>query len=155
MATPEFGYEDPFPLEKDDTEYRFLTTDYVSVTSFLGKDILKVDPEALSLVANEGMRDVSYLLRTAHLKQVAAILKDPEASDNDRCVALAMLRDADIASKGILPFCQDTGTATFFGKNGHQVWTGVRAEEYLCKGGPIGKKTSADPLFAAGMKQRP
>ncbi len=100
----------------------------------MGKDILKVEPEALALVAQEGMRDVSFLLRTAHLKQVAAILKDPEASENDRYVALAMLRNADIASKGILPFCQDTGTATVFGKKGQQVWTGVCDEEYLSKG---------------------
>ena len=134
MATPEFVYEDPFPLGKDDTEYRLLTKDHVSVTSFMGKDILKVEPEALALVAQEGMRDVSFLLRTDHLKQVAAILKDPEASENDRYVALAMLRNADIASKGILPFCQDTGTATVFGKKGQQVWTGVRDEEHLSKG---------------------
>jgi fumarate hydratase class I len=80
------------------------------------------------------MRDVSFLLRTAHLEKVAAILKDPQASANDRNVALAMLRNADIASKGILPFCQDTGTATIFGKKGQQVWTGVRDEEYLSRG---------------------
>ncbi len=134
MATPEFVYEDPFQLGKDDTEYRLLTKDHVSVTSFMGKDILKVEPEALALVAQEGMRDVSFLLRTAHLKQVAAILKDPEASENDRYVALAMLRNAEIASKGILPFCQDTGTATVIGKKGQQVWTGVRDEEHLSKG---------------------
>ena len=134
MATPEFVYEDPFPLGEDDTEYRLLTKDHVSVTSFMGKDVLKVEPEALALVAQEGMRDVSFLLRTAHLKQVAAILKDPEASENDRYVALAMLRNADIASKGILPFCQDTGTATVIGKKGQQVWTGVRDEEHLSKG---------------------
>ncbi len=134
MATPEFVYEDPFPLGNDDTKYRLLTKDHVSVTSFMEKDILKVEPEALALVAQEGMRDVSFLLRTDHLKQVAAILKDPEASENDRYVALAMLRNADIASKGILPFCQDTGTATVFGKKGQQVWTGVRDEEHLSKG---------------------
>ncbi len=134
MATPEFVYQDPFPLEKDDTKYRLLTKDYVSVTSFDGKEILKIDPEALTLVTGTGMRDVSFLLRTAHLEQVAAILKDPEASDNDRNVALAMLRNADISSKGILPFCQDTGTATIIGKKGQHVWTGVRDEEYLSKG---------------------
>ncbi len=135
MATQEgFVYEDPYPLGKDDTEYRLLTKDHVSVTSFMGKDILKVEPEALSLVAQEGMRDVSFLLRRSHLEQVAAILKDPDASENDRYVALAMLRNADIASKGILPFCQDTGTATIFGKKGQQVWTGVRDEEYFTKG---------------------
>ena len=134
MATPEFVYQDPLPLSKDDTPYRLLTKEHVSLTKFDGKDILKIEPEALTLLANEAIRDVSFLLRTPHLKQVAAILKDPEASDNDRYVALAMLRNADTSSKGILPFCQDTGTATVFGKKGQQVWTGVKDEEYLAKG---------------------
>ncbi len=134
MATPEFVYQDPFPLEKDSTRYRLLTKEHVSITSFDGKEMLKVAPEALTVMANEAMRDVSFLLRTAHLEKVAAILKDPQASANDRNVALALLRNADIASKGILPFCQDTGTATIFGKKGQQVWTGVRDEEYLSRG---------------------
>lgn len=134
MATPEFVYQEPFPVEKDDTQYRLLTKDYVSITHFDGQEILKVDPEALTFLAKEAIRDVSFLLRTAHLEKVAAILKDPEASDNDRYVALAMLRNADTSSKGILPFCQDTGTATVFGKKGQQVWTGVKDEEYLSNG---------------------
>ncbi len=134
MATPEFVYQDPFPLEKDSTRYRLLTKEHVSITSFDGKEMLKVAPEALTVMANEAMRDVSFLLRSAHLEKVAAILKDPQASANDRNVALALLRNADIASKGILPFCQDTGTATIFGKKGQQVWTGVRDEEYLSRG---------------------
>jgi len=134
MATPEFVYQDPFPLEKDSTRYRLLTKEHVSITSFDGKEMLKVAPEALTVMANEAMRDVSFLLRTAHLEKVAAILKDPQASANDRNVALALLRNADIASKGLLPFCQDTGTATIFGKKGQQVWTGVRDEEYLSRG---------------------
>jgi fumarate hydratase class I len=134
MATPEFFYQDPFPLSQDDTPYRRLSKEYVSVTRFDGKEILKIEPEALTFLANEAIRDVSFLLRTPHLKKVAAILKDPEASDNDRFVALAMLRNADTSSKGILPFCQDTGTATVVGKKGQQVWTGVRDEEYLSKG---------------------
>ena len=134
MATPEFVYQDPFPLRKDDTPYRLLSKEYVSLAKFDGKDVLKIEPEALTLLANEAIRDVSFLLRTPHLKKVAAILKDPEASDNDRYVALAMLRNADTSSKGILPFCQDTGTATVFGKKGQQVWTGVKDEEYLAKG---------------------
>jgi fumarate hydratase class I len=134
MATPEFVYQDPLPVEKDTTKYRLLTKDYVSITKFDGKDILKVEPEALTLLANVAIRDVSFLLRTAHLEKVAAILKDPQASDNDRYVALAMLRNADTAAKGILPFCQDTGTATIFGKKGQQVWTGVKDEEHLAKG---------------------
>jgi fumarate hydratase class I len=134
MATPQFAYQDPLPLGKDTTQYRLLTRDHVSVSQFDGQDILKIEPEGLTLLANEAIRDVSFLLRTAHLEKVAAILKDPQASDNDRFVALAMLRNADTSSKGILPFCQDTGTATIFGKKGQQVWTGVKDEEYLTKG---------------------
>ena len=134
MATPEFVYQDPLPIEKDATRYRLLTKDYVSVTEFEGHEILKIDPAALTLLANVAIRDVSFLLRTAHLKKVAAILKDPNASSNDRYVALAMLRNADTAAKGILPFCQDTGTATIVAKKGQRVWTGVKDEEYLARG---------------------
>jgi len=134
MATPEFVYQDPLPIEKDSTRYRLLTKDYVSVTNFEGNEILKIDPQALTLLANVAIRDVSFLLRTAHLEKVAAILKDPQASNNDRYVALAMLRNADTAAKGILPFCQDTGTATIVAKKGQRVWTGVKDEEYLARG---------------------
>ena len=134
MAIPEFVYQDPLPLEKDSTQYRLLTKDFVSLSKFEGKDILKVAPEGLTYLANVAIRDVSFLLRTAHLEKVAAILKDPAASQNDRYVALAMLRNADTSSKGILPFCQDTGTATVFGKKGQQVWTGVKDEEHIAKG---------------------
>jgi fumarate hydratase class I len=134
MAIPQFVYQDPLPLGKDTTNYRLLTRDHVSVAQFDGKDILKIEPEALTFLANEAIRDVSFLLRTGHLEKVAAILKDPEASANDRYVALAMLRNADTSSKGILPFCQDTGTATIFGKKGQQVWTGVKDEEFLTRG---------------------
>ncbi|MBI4526504.1 MAG: fumarate hydratase [Deltaproteobacteria bacterium] len=134
MATPEFVYQDPFPLEKDDTQYRLVTKEHVSRARFDGKEILRVDPDALTLLANEAMRDVSFLLRRSHLEKVAAILKDPEASGNDKNVALAMLRNAEISARGILPFCQDTGTATIIGKKGQQVWTGVRDEEYLSRG---------------------
>jgi len=134
MATPEFVYQEPFPLERDTTKYRLLTKEHVSLTKFEGKEILKIEPQALTYLANVAVRDVSFLLRTAHLEKVAAILKDPQASANDRYVALAMLRNADTSSKGILPFCQDTGTATVVGKKGQQVWTGVKDEEYLAKG---------------------
>jgi len=134
MATPEFVYQDPFPLEKDTTKYRLLTKEHVSLTKFEGKEILKIEPQALTYLANVAIRDVSFLLRTAHLEKVAAILKDPQASANDRYVALAMLRNADTSSKGILPFCQDTGTATVVAKKGQQVWTGVKDEEYVAKG---------------------
>ena len=134
MSTPEFVYQDPVPIEKDTTRYRLLTKDYVSVTQFEDQEILKVDPAALTLLANVAIRDVSFLLRTAHLEKVAAILKDPQASSNDRYVALAMLRNADTAAKGILPFCQDTGTATIVAKKGQRVWTGVKDEEHLARG---------------------
>jgi fumarate hydratase class I len=131
----DFVYQDPFPTTQDNrTGYRLLTGDHVSVTQFDGKDVLKVEPEALTVLAREAMRDVSFLLRTSHLEQVAAILKDPEASPNDRGVALAMLKNAEVSAEFVLPFCQDTGTATIIGKKGQQVWTGVRDEEYLSRG---------------------
>jgi fumarate hydratase class I len=134
MATPEFFYQDPFPVGPDDTEYRLLSKEGVSTTTFEGKEILKVDPEALAFIAQTAMRDTSFLLRNKHLKQVAAILDDPEASANDRYVALTMLKNAEVAAEGILPFCQDTGTATILGKKGQQVWTGANDAEWLSKG---------------------
>jgi fumarate hydratase class I len=130
----EFKYQDPFPLGKDETKYRLLTKDYVSITNFEGKEILKIAPEALALLANTAMRDVSFMLRPAHLEKVAAILSDPESSPNDRGVAIAMLRNAEVAAKGVLPLCQDTGTATIVAKKGQQVWTGAKDEEYLSQG---------------------
>ena len=124
-----------FPMAKDETtQYRLLTKDYVSTAEFEGKKILKVKPEALSLLARTAMRDVSFFLRPAHLKLVAKILDDPEASDNDKSVALTMLRNAEVASMGKLPLCQDTGTATIVAKKGQRVWTDSCDEEYLSKG---------------------
>jgi fumarate hydratase class I len=120
----EFAHHDPYPLAQDDTAYRLLTTEHVSVVQFDGAEVLKVDPQALALLAREALRDASFLLRPAHLEQVAAILDDREASDNDRGVALAMLRNAEVAADMVLPFCQDTGTATVYAKKGQQVWTG-------------------------------
>ena len=134
MATPDFHYQDPFPIEKDDTQYRLITSDYVSVGDFEGHPMLKVEPEGLRLLAAEAFHDVAFFLRPAHLKQVAAILDDPEASANDKSVALTMLRNAEVASAGILPFCQDTGTATIVGKKGQQVWTGCDDCEQLSHG---------------------
>ncbi len=119
-----FHYQEPFPLGEDKTNYRLLTRDHVSVAEFEGKPILKVAPEGLTLLANQAFHDINFYLRTEHLQQVAAILSDPEASDNDRTVALAMLRNAEVAAKGVLPFCQDTGTAAITAKKGQQVWTG-------------------------------
>ncbi len=134
MPVPPFRYQDPFPVGPDDTRYRLLTSELVATTAFEGREILKVDPEALTYLARQAMRDCSFLLREKHLRQVAAILDDPEASDNDRYVALTLLRNAEISAEGILPFCQDTGTATVIAKKGQQVWTGANDAEYLSKG---------------------
>jgi fumarate hydratase class I len=130
----EFKYAPMFQLGPDTTEYYRLTKDHVSVGSFEGKPILKVDPEALTMLANTAFRDVNFLLRPAHNKQVAKILSDPEASDNDKYVALRFLRNAEVAAKGKLPFCQDTGTAIIHGEKGQQVWTGFDDAEALSKG---------------------
>ena len=134
MATPEFKYQDPFPLGPDSTKFRLLGKEGVSVATFEGKEILKVDPPALTFLANQAMREVSFLLRPEHNEMVAKILTDPEASMNEKGVAIAMLRNAEVAAKFVLPICQDTGTATIVGKKGQQVWTGVKDEEYLSKG---------------------
>lgn len=131
---PPFLYQDPFPLQDDTTEYRLLTKDLVSEVEFEGKKMLKVDPQALTFLANEAFREIAFKLRPAHLKQVAAILDDPESSENDKNVALTLLRNAEVAVNGILPFCQDTGTATIVAKKGQRVWTGANDAEHLSKG---------------------
>ena len=130
----EFAYQDPFPLTKDATKYRLLTSEYVSTTELDSEEVLKVDPKALITLAREAMRDASFLLRPAHLEQVAAILDDPDASDNDRGVALAMLKNAEVAANFVLPLCQDTGTATIVAKKGQRVWTGGHDAEWLTQG---------------------
>ncbi len=134
MPTPPFHYQELFELGEDDAEYRLLTAEHVSTMSFNGQDVLVVDPQALTLLANQAFHDINFFLRPAHLRQVAAILDDPEASENDRMVALTLLKNADVASAGLLPFCQDTGTAIILGKKGQQVWTGGGDEEALSKG---------------------
>ncbi len=134
MSTPEFKYQDPYPLGKDETKYYLLTKDHVSTAQFEGQTMLKVEPEALTKLANAAFRDTSFMLRPDHLKQVAAILEDPDASENDKYVALTMLRNAEVSAKGKLPFCQDTGTATIVAKKGQQVWTGGGDEKALSKG---------------------
>ena len=131
---PEFKYAPMFQMGKDDTEYYLLTKDYVSVGEFEGHPVLKVAPEGLTAMANAAFRDVSFMLRRSHNEQVAKILHDPEASDNDKYVALTFLRNAEVACKGVLPFCQDTGTAIIHGEKGQQVWTGYCDEEALSKG---------------------
>jgi fumarate hydratase class I len=134
MPTPAFHYQPLLELGTDDTEYRLLTKEHVRVEMIGDKELLAVDPEALTLLANQAFHDINFFLRPKHLKQVAAILDDPEASENDRMVALTMLKNADVASAGLLPFCQDTGTAIIMGKKGQQVWTGGGDEAALSKG---------------------
>jgi fumarate hydratase class I len=134
MPTPAFQYQDPFPLAKDETKYRLVTKEGVSTAAFDGKEVLKIEPSALVRVAREAMRECSFFLRPSHNEQVAKILADPEASQNDKGVALAFLRNAEIAAQGELPICQDTGTATIVGKKGQQVWTGVKDEQFLSEG---------------------
>ena len=130
----EFKYAPMFQLGKDDTEYYLLTKDYVSEGEFEGHKILKVQPEALTLLVKQAFHDTNFMLRRAHNEQVAKILKDPEATDNDKYVALSFLRNAEVAAKGELPFCQDTGTAIIHGEKGQAVWTGFCDEEALSLG---------------------
>ncbi len=135
MAEPvKFKYQAPFPLGEDKTEYYLLTKDYVSVSEFEGYPILKIEKEGLTAMANAAFRDVSFMLRRSHNEQVAKILDDPEASENDKYVALTFLRNAEVAAKGKLPICQDTGTAIIHGEKGQQVWTGYNDEEALSLG---------------------
>jgi len=134
MAAPEFKFQDPFPIGKDETEYYLLTKDYISTSQFEGKEILKVDSEGLTLLAKTAMHDCNFMLRTEHIKQMAEILNDPNASKNDKFISLVMLRNAEISAKGVLPFCQDTGTSTIFAKKGNQVWTNGDDEEALSFG---------------------
>ena len=135
MATnPPFHYQPMFEHGEDKTEYYLLTKDYVSVSEFEGKPILKIEKEGLTAMANAAFRDVSFMLRRSHNEQVAKILSDPEASDNDKYVALSFLRNSEVACKGLLPTCQDTGTAIIHGEKGQQVWTGYCDEEALSLG---------------------
>ena len=134
MSDTPFFYQAPFPLGKDTTEYEKISSEYVSTSEFEGQEILKVEPEALTLLANEAIKAVSFKLRTSHLKQVASILDDPEATENDNMVALMLLKNAEIAAQGILPGCQDSGTAIVMGKKGQHVWTGTNDEEALSLG---------------------
>ena len=133
-TTPEFKYQPMFPLGADDTEYYLLTKDYVSVGEFEGHPILKIEKEGLTKMAQQAFRDVSFLLRRSHNLQVAKVLSDPEASENDKYVALTFLRNAEVSAKGQLPLCQDTGTAIIHGEKGQQVWTGYCDEEALSLG---------------------
>ncbi len=134
MATKPFEYQEMFPLGKEKTEYYHLTSDYVKVEKFGDKEMLVIDPEALRVLARQATHDNAFMLRREHNEMVARILHDPEASENDKFVALTMLRNAEIACKGQLPFCQDTGTAIVIGKKGQYVMTGGGDEEQLSHG---------------------
>ncbi len=134
MTTPAFEYSELLPLGHDETPFRLLTTDFVSTFEAQGKTFLKIDPEALTLLAKEAMRDIAHLLRPAHLGQLRKILDDPEASNNDKFVALDLLKNASIAAGGVLPMCQDTGTAIIKGKKGQFVFTGGGDERALAHG---------------------
>lgn len=131
---PDFHYVDMLPLGEDTTSYRLLTTEGVGVVDLGDRTFLTVEPEALRLLAYEALHDIQHLLRTSHLQQLANILDDPEASANDKFVALDLLKNANIAAGGVLPMCQDTGTAIVMGKRGSQVLVNGRDEEALSRG---------------------
>ena len=130
----DFAFSEILPLGDDATPYRQLTTDHVSTLSAGGRTFLEVAPAALTLLTAEAMRDISHLLRPGHLRQLRSILDDPEASPNDRFVALDLLKNANIAAGGVLPMCQDTGTAIVMGKKGQFVLTGGGDEEAIARG---------------------
>src|SRR6187551_1687476 len=129
-----FQYQEMLPTGADDTPFRLITNDYVSTFEAAGQRFLRVEPEALTLLTREAMRDIAHLLRPGHLAQLARILKDPEASPNDRFVALDLLKNANIAAGGVLPMCQDTGTAIVMGKKGQLVFTGGGDEAAIARG---------------------
>ena len=134
MATKPYHYQPMFPLGPDTTEYYKLTSDYVKVENWGGHEFLVIDPEALTVLARQATHDNAFFLRREHNKLVAKILQDPEASQNDKYVALTMLRNAEVSAKGELPLCQDTGTAIIHGHKGQQVWTGCDDKEKLSRG---------------------
>jgi fumarate hydratase, class I len=131
---PEFRYADLLPLGADTTEYRQLTSDGIAVRSAFGRDFLEIEPGVLSMLTGTAMRDIAHLLRPGHLRQLRSILDDPQASGNDRFVARDLLQNACIAAGGVLPMCQDTGTAIVMGKRGQQVLTDGRDEEHIARG---------------------
>lgn len=134
MSDLVFDYHPIFPLGEDSTVYKKLSGQYVSMDEFNGNSILKIDPEALTLLSKQAFADISHLLRSSHLQQLAKILDDPESSDNDRFVAYDLLKNANIAAGGVLPMCQDTGTAIVMGKKGQNVWTGASDEAAISRG---------------------
>ncbi|MEV6281847.1 fumarate hydratase [Kribbella sp. NPDC051770] len=133
-VSADFSYSDLLPLGQDDTEYRLLTSDGVSTFTSGGRTFLQVEPEVLQQLTAEAMHDISHYLRTAHLSQLRRIIDDPEASGNDRFVALDLLKNANISAGGVLPMCQDTGTAIVMGKKSEGVLTGAVDEEWISRG---------------------
>jgi fumarate hydratase class I len=131
---PDFSYSDLLPLGKDSTKYRNLGTAGISTEKIGNREILTISPEAIEALTSTAMHDISHYLRTAHLEQLAIILKDPESSPNDRFVALDLLKNANISAGGILPMCQDTGTALVMAKKGQNVFTQSKDEEVISKG---------------------
>ena len=131
---PDFAFAELFPLGGKETPYRCLSSDHVGTASFGGKTVLTVEPEALTLLTRQAFHDISHLLRPSHLQQLRSILDDPEASHNDRFVAVDLLKNANIAAGGVLPMCQDTGTAIVMGKKGQRVWTGGGDEAAVARG---------------------
>ncbi|MGW4356225.1 fumarate hydratase [Nocardia sp. NPDC004582] len=134
MTAPDFLYSDLLPIGKDDTPYRLLTTEGVSTFEANGRTFLQVDPEVLRMLTAEAMHDISHYLRPAHLAQLRKIIDDPESSGNDRFVALDLLKNVNISAGGILPMCQDTGTAIVMGKKSEGVLTGVDDAEWISRG---------------------
>ena len=128
------GYNKMFPLSGDDTPYRLLTSDHVREVSLGDRKFLQIEPEALRLLSEQAFADINHLLRPGHLKQLAAILEDEEATQNDRFVAFDLLKNANIAAGGVLPMCQDTGTAIVMGKRGRAVLTDGSEEEAVSAG---------------------
>jgi fumarate hydratase class I len=131
---PEFSYTDLLPAGPDTTEYRLLTADGISTGAAFGREFTQIEPDVLTLLTETAMRDIAHLLRPAHLRQLRSILDDPEASGNDRFVASDLLQNACIAAGGVLPMCQDTGTAIVMGKRGQQVLTDGRDDEHIARG---------------------
>ena len=133
MSKP-FVWQELFVQSKDNTEYELLSSQHVTVTELDGEEVIKVAPEALTLLSQQAFYEASFFLRSGHLKQIASILRDPQASSNDKYVALQLLRNAEVSAKGVLPNCQDTGTATIVASKGQNVWTGCDDAEALSKG---------------------
>ena len=134
FTPPAYQHSELFPQSEDKTPYRKLTSDFVKTAEFNGEEVLVVEREGMSLLAEEAFKDINHYLRPGHLEQLRKILDDPEATENDKFVAFDLLKNANIASHGVLPMCQDTGTAIVMGKKGRRVWTDGSDEAALGEG---------------------